>query len=658
MNDESHHALVFSIGEHYHYHTQDYVVISITGDVIQLRSLCQSKDIVFHSYKTLSLAFRRGNLHKTQEAPFRGEASKILDGLSEKSRNQLNKRLAYVNECIKKLNGRLPVEETLKIIKVVAKRIGDAKPPCYISVYKWRKIFLYSGKNPIALISNKKRIRKYRKLRQPEAIQELIDYYVDLLYYTTEPRSKRVTIDAIQRRIEDLNKSRPITDQLDVPSESTLYRILTELDTFETEKHQLGLGAALKNQRWSKKFRKLSRVLLRVECDTHYLDIIIVDVDGNVLGRPYLTIVLDVCSRRVIGWDISMNAPSIEKTIRAIKMSLSSDYERNGLALVYILDNGPEFIAQKLKYCLESLGCQVTYCEPYNPNQKAHVERWFKTLITSLVHYMKGTTFSNLQERGDYDSEGEAIFTLEEAKEIFKDWLDTVYHTDYHRALNTSPNIFWDTHLDPVFPPKRFSKEDLRRQFLSQIYASPVNGRIGFLSLQWTGPEVAYLSTLKKAPRPRKPKQKPVAKNKIKPSLILYYDPSELGTAWVCHPDAPDDIYEIYAVDPDYQNGLTMHMHELVREEFVAQKKKFNSKTARDNRVRINLALANAKGKSARKRKARLEEDGSIIPDIKSKNQSEEKQEPTTCIDPDKYLTNSQVPGLAQVIEVKNEYDK
>lgn len=661
MNNENRPALEFRIGEHYHYCTQDYVVISITGDIIQLRSLRQSKDIVLHSYKTLSLAFKRGNLYKIQEAPFLGGTNKILEGLSEKSRNQLDKRLAYVKECIKNLNGQLPVEKTLNIIKEVAKRIGDAKPPCYLSVYKWRKIFLYSGENPFALLSNKSKNRKHRKLRQPEAIQDIIDYYVDLLYFTSPPRNKRATIETIQLRIEDLNKSRPLSDQLVVPSESTLYRILSELDTFETEEHQLGLAAALKNQGWSKKFRKIPRLLLRVECDTHDIDIIIVDRDGNTLGRPWLTIVLDVCSRRVIGWDISMNPPSIEKTIRAIKMSLSSAYERNGLALLYVMDNGSEFIAIKLKICLRELGSFVTYCEPKNPNQKPHVERWFKTLITSLTHHMKGTTYSNPEERGDYDSEGEAIFTLEQVKVIFKDWLDSVYHSDYHSALNTSPDIFWDTHIDPVFPPKRFSDEDLRRLFLSKTYATPTNGRIGLLGLQWTGPGVAYLSTLKKSPRPRKRRKQitqPVEK-KFKPSLILYYDPSELGTAWVCHPDAPDDIYEIQAVDPDYQTGLTMHMHELVREEFAAQKRKFNFKTARDNRVRINLALASAKGKSARKRKARLEEDGSIPPSqLSSKNEPEAKQEHTTPIDPAKYLINSQAPELTQVIEVKNELNR
>ncbi|URD45473.1 Mu transposase C-terminal domain-containing protein (plasmid) [Pseudomonas sp. BYT-5] len=55
------------------------------------------------------------------------------------------------------------------------------------------------------------------------------------------------------------------------------------------------------------------------------------------------------------------------------------------------------------------------------------------------IHELEGTTFSNTQERGEYDSEGNAIMTLDE----FERWLANLilgeYHHQLHSALDCSP---------------------------------------------------------------------------------------------------------------------------------------------------------------------------------------------------------------------------
>ncbi|NWL78030.1 transposase [Pseudomonas taiwanensis] len=636
-NSDRTNSLELNVGERYQYRMQLFEIIAITGKHIQLRSVQQRRNICFQSYDTLALAHRRGYFFKVQEAPLLAEANKIIAGLTEKIRARLNRRLAYVRGILEKLTGSLPKARTQELALEICAQIGDTHPPSYTCIYNWMTAYLRSGENPIALISLRAKKKTYRVQKQPEEIQDLINYNIELLYHSETPATIGAVVEAITFSIEDLNSKRSSADQLRVPSESTLRRIIRELDKYETEFYQLGRRTAIKNQSWSKIIRRLRHLLERVECDTQVLDIIVVNAYGEVLGRPYLTVALDVRSRRIIGWDISLNPPSIEKTIRAIKMSLSSEHERNGLALLYVTDNGPEFVAKKLRDCLTLLGAEIRFCEPGEPNQKPFVERWFKTLTTGLIHHMKGTTFSNIQERGEYDSEAEAIFTLEQLRAAFQDWLDSVYHSDFHRGLGTSPDIFWEAHTDPAFPAKRYSNKDLKMLFLSKKVATPVNGRIGFENLQWTGPAVAYLSTL----------------NSKKDKLTLYYDTSELGTAWVCHPDAPDDIYSIDAVDPDYQTGLTMHMHHLVMAELKEKERTFDFREARDNRVRINLRLANSKGKRARKKHARPEEyNSSNSIALTSDNGSANKSKGHSKIDPQKHLTNSQVPAVAQVMEV------
>ncbi len=59
-----------------------------------------------------------------------------------------------------------------------------------------------------------------------------------------------------------------------------------------------------------------------------------------------------------------------------------------------------------------------------------------------MVHELPGTTFSNTQERGKYDSEEKAILTLRELEK----WLTLAigtYHGSVHSSLLETPAACW-----------------------------------------------------------------------------------------------------------------------------------------------------------------------------------------------------------------------
>ncbi|MBG6291071.1 transposase family protein [Pseudomonas nitroreducens] len=636
------------IGEHYRYRLTNVEVMAIEAERVQLRSLDSNKNIFFQSHTRLLVDNRKGYFQKIQEAPFLGEACNVIGALSDQARKKLNRKLTYIEACLERLGGSLAVEKTQAVLQEIASTINDKRKPSYSSLYKWTRTYLTSGRNPISLLPQKVRSRQLRIERQPEVIQALIRYCCDLLFFCPTPCTISATVEAIEYSIVDANKGRPIFDQISCPSKSTLRRIIQELDTFETDSHQLGRSAAYRNQHWSRKFPELRSLLLRVECDTQLLDLYVVDKYGNPIGRPWLTIALEDASRRVIGWDLSLNPPSIEKTIRAIKSSLSSANERNGLALFYITDNGSEFIADKLKSCLQLMGAHITFCEPGAPNQKPFVERWFHTLNTALIHHIKGTTFSSIIDKGPYDSEKEATHTLDEVRSIIGNWLDTIYHIDRHSSLRTSPNRFWDSHISNIFPPIRYSENDLKRIFLSMKYVTPNNSRVGFLGLEWSGPSVKYLATLNQNHGRNKRHHR---SNK----LILLYDPSDLGIAYIAHPSTPDDVHTVTATS-EYQKDLTLHMHELIRDEIKNQEKDFNYEIARDNRARLNLKLAEEYAKKRKvKRIARLYEEGSVPSEPQDTVLNPEAPQTDFVIDPNRHLLQSKTPQRPITIEVKHK---
>jgi len=623
------------VGEQWRFHTEVYLVIAVDSDRAQLRSTVRRNHIAIHTLERLRQAFRHGTLSKVQEAPLEQQTGRILADLTDKQRGELERRQFYIHAAETELGGSLPRKRTLALIKRLGEQQADPSPPCYTTLYEWLKAYRHAGGNPIALVKAPLHKRRRRLDLQPHAVRTEIDFWVKELYLTDLPSSITEVTDAITCTLEDLNSKRPITDQLHVPSGITLYRIIKEYDEYEKDLFQKGQKYALKKQKWSRRTEQPEHLLERIECDTQVIDVFVVDVKGRVIGRPFLTVLLEVRSRYIIGYDISLNPPCIEKTLRALKHSFCSARDHTGLGQTYIMDNGSDFAGRKLIYVMQLLGSEIVYCEPYAPDQKPHVERWFKTHNIQFAHHLSGTTFSDPEERGDYRSEENASYTVEELTDQFEKFLK-IYHHAFHRSLNDSPHNTWEKNVDPLSPPRRIAESDIRRLIWSKTTALPVNGRVGFDKLQWTGPGVSALAT----------------RGGKRVRLTVFYDISDLGTVWVCHPEWPAELFPAEAVDPNYQNSLTLEMHHLVQQKLRKEGQQFDFKRARQTRVNYILNLRNTKGKAASKRLARLEENGSLY----CTDQSPPMEVPSAPLPlPEVTLTEATPPTFASMVKVRHE---
>lgn len=68
------------------------------------------------------------------------------------------------------------------------------------------------------------------------------------------------------------------------------------------------------------------------------------------------------------------------------------------------------------------------------PQFGAHVERVLGT-INKEVHNLSGTTFSNITEKGSYNSDKEAMFTLEELTQWLLHYIVNIYHKKSMQVL-------------------------------------------------------------------------------------------------------------------------------------------------------------------------------------------------------------------------------
>ncbi|WP_084168000.1 integrase catalytic domain-containing protein [Pseudomonas vranovensis] len=569
------------VGERYHYCGKDYQVMETDDERVQLRSVYGPPQVVYQYVATLRRAVDQGKMLKLQEAPIQTTPNVIIARLPKKEARTLETRAAYVKALLEECSW-VTRRTHLEFIEVMTKKIGPHKAPSFTTLWEWKRTFLNSGRNFTSLIPNTFRPINKHISHQPPEVQQLIKLNIASYYWTPTPFSKTALISSIRLMLDALNTRRRKTEQFRIPSISTFYRIINEVNAHETMLHQRGRKAAKKTHYWGAPIPEPERLFERVEADSRPLDIILVDKHGKPLGKPVLTVFIEVKTRFIIAWHISFNPASLDTTVLVLRDSLNADNPYGGLAELYIFDNGPEFIARALRKVLWLMGAEVSFCEPEEPNQKPHVERFFATWACEIEHLLRGTTKESIEARGDYNSEEQAMYTLEQAQSIFAEWLDT-YHAAKHSTLEMSPNEAWSTALSTQFQPQRFSGDDLRRCFWrsAEVTGTP-SGRVRHDNLHWWGPAVSYFIT--KQPKTKK--------------LILYFDAGDVGKAWVCHPSYPDEIQTLTPLHPAYQNGLTLDFHHLIRAQQKAIRQTHCYCKAEEARTQLlwKIAKANKKG--------------------------------------------------------------
>jgi putative transposase len=191
-----------------------------------------------------------------------------------------------------------------------------------------------------------------------------------------------------------------------------------------------------------------------VQMDHTPADIIIVDEHfRRPIGRPTLTLQVDVATRVIPGFYISLESPSATSVGMAIRHAVLAkiawleereikvDYPIFGIPDALHLDNAREFHSRALERGCQQHGIELKYRPIATPHYGGHIERLIGTTIGE-VHLLPGTTFSNIRAKGDYDAEGQACMTLKD----FERWFALqvgIYHGSVHRELGVPPLKAW-----------------------------------------------------------------------------------------------------------------------------------------------------------------------------------------------------------------------
>ena len=197
------------------------------------------------------------------------------------------------------------------------------------------------------------------------------------------------------------------------------------------------------------------------------MDVIAVEEQTRLpLGRPWLSLAVDVPTRMVAGFHLSFDDPSVlavalvlthavlPKEAWLSERQISLPWPVSGLPDWIETDNGEEFHSKAFERGAAEYGIRLTYRPRGAPQVGGHIERLIGTFM-HRIHLIPGTTFSNVAEKGGYDSEGRAVMTLKELERWLALEILGVYHKSVHTALHQPPEQAWKERISTRPTPVR-----------------------------------------------------------------------------------------------------------------------------------------------------------------------------------------------------------
>lgn len=297
----------------------------------------------------------------------------------------------------------------------------------------------------------------------------------------------------------------------DVPSERTLIRLIGEIS--EPQRARLSMGSKQRSAHEPHPGQFRSEGLLDlVQMDHTRADVILVDsVHREELARPWITLLVEVWTRTILGFYVSFGDPSIFRCGRAVanallpkepllkELGVDVSYPMHGQFRRLHADHAAPHRAESFRRA-----CLANGIDPdIRPRGPAHFGGHIERLIGTMVGRMRllpGATGGNVTQRDGYDAGQAAAMTLAE----FERWLlfqIAIYHNTPHKGLGGKcPAQAWElavsghppllsacldvAHLTRQFLPVRertvqaYGVQILHRRYWHAVLASRIGQRI------------------------------------------------------------------------------------------------------------------------------------------------------------------------------------
>jgi putative transposase len=478
------------------------------------------------------------------------------------------RRLSYVEAAQAGPRRMNSVKQLEQSIKEMAGKLGDVNPPHWRTVWRWLG---KAGEAPAAsTFVDAHSAKGNRTDRLDPRVREIVEQKIDEIFMKRPPVSVETLRDHVRVAIDDANKTLPV--ELACPTRTTLARSVTARPPRDVKAARFGEAAAAQEFDGVVTRKGPPRPLEVVELDHTKCDLFVVcDRTGLPIGRPTIAVAFDRCTRAPYGIYIGFDPPSvhtvmqclrngmlpktyIDRKVRDGEWKLSNRWSVCGKPKGLLLDRGLENLSDDLEDFAAEVGFHLQFAPRKTGKYKGGIERFLKTITKQLMHEQRGTTFSNVVERDDYDAAKNAVITYDDLVYALHRYLLDVYACRPHKGLRKIPAKYYEEMVQkyPVQPI-----EDIQK--LNMLF-----GRIDDRTLERTGivfQHIVYYSqelvALLADPEFRR----------LSPdrSIKFRYDPGDLEFVRVYDP-VRDTYLMVPACerDADYVKGLSIWQHRLI----------------------------------------------------------------------------------------------
>ncbi len=351
------------------------------------------------------------------------------------------------------------------------------------TLYRWREKYLETG-SVGSLVVRRRGVKKGDRRIDPE-VEAILNAVIEKFHLSDRKAGPTTVLEEVTIELGSRGLSKK------APHINTVRNRLKCIDPRKVTKGQEGHQAA--DQIFTGNIGKLTAdyplEVVMVDHTMLKINIVTDDEHRRVLGPAWITIVLDVYSRMVLGLYITLESPSAQSVGEALTNAIlpkEAWLKRLGIEDIEFpvwgkptcvhADNGSDFRSDTIRKSCIQHRINIQWRPVKNPNWGGHIEAYMKTLYR-MFKELPGAIFKDDKERPNYDSRAHAAMTLKETEQYLVRRIIGKYIQERHDGIGgATPLAKWKKGLFnpekglPLGLPERIPDGDtLRKDFLRRF---------------------------------------------------------------------------------------------------------------------------------------------------------------------------------------------